>query len=123
MQFYKDCLGGNLTMMTVGESPEASKMKGADPQTIFHSSLTNENIELLASDMAPEGGLVKGSAMSLALQCTNEQELKRYFSKLSAGGKTQFAPNPTPWGAIYGALVDKFGNEWMLTYFAQSGSK
>ena len=121
MQFYKDSLGGNLSLMTVGESPEGSNMKGVNPNMIFHSSLTNENIELLGSDMAPEDGLVKGNTISLALQCSSEEELKRYFSKLSAGGKTTFAPSQTSWGALYGQLIDKFGREWMLTYFMKQG--
>jgi PhnB protein len=116
MMFYKDCFGGDLTVMTVAESPEASKMKGEDPKHVFHSSLTSGGIELMGSDLAPEQGLSKGNTMALALQCSSEEELRQFFSKLSSGGKTDYAPAQTTWGAIYGQLVDKFRNEWMLTF-------
>jgi PhnB protein len=122
MTFYKECFGGDLTMMTVGESSEASKMKGEDPKHVFHSSLSNGSIELLGSDLAPQEGLSKGNTMALALQCSSEQEMRTFFSKLSSGGKTNYAPAQTSWGALYGQFVDRFGNEWMLTFMKDSRS-
>ena len=122
MQFYKECIGGELTLMTVAESPEKSHMPTENPNHVFHSSLTSGSIELLGSDMAPKGGLLKGNTMALALECASEQEMWRFFAKLSAGGRVGFSVAPASWGGLYGQLVDRFGNEWMLTYMEETRS-
>ena len=116
MKFYKSCFGGDLSMMTVAESPMAGQLQGKNPQHVFHASLTSGSIELLGSDMAPKEGLMKGNATAFALQCASEQELRTYFSKLSAGGKVSYPVDKASWGGLYGQLIDKFGNDWMLTF-------
>jgi PhnB protein len=122
MKFYKSCFGGDLSMMTVAESPMAGKLPGVDPKRLFHASLTSGSIELLGSDMVPEG-FARGNSTALALQCAGEQEMRTYFSKLSAGGRVNYPVDKAAWGGLYGQLVDKFGNEWMLTFMpAASGS-
>jgi PhnB protein len=121
MKFYKNCFGGDLSVMTVAESPMAGKVPSADPKDVFHASLSSGSNELLASDMVPDG-LTKGNAMVLALQCASEQELRTHFSKLSAGGKVVYPVDKAVWGGLYGQLVDKFGNEWMLNFTSASGS-
>jgi PhnB protein len=121
MKFYKSCFGGDLSVMTVAESQMAGKLPGVDPTHVFHASLTSGSIELLGSDMVPEG-LTRGNSTVLALQCAAEQELRTYFSKLSAGGKVNYPVDKAVWGGLYGQLVDKFGNEWMLTFMPASGS-
>jgi PhnB protein len=115
MKFYKNCFGGDLSVMTVAESPMAGKLPGVDPALVFHANLTSRSIELLGSDMAPEG-IKRGNTTSLALQCASEQEAKSYFSKLSAGGNVGTPLDKAAWGGLYGQLVDKFGNDWMLTF-------
>src|SRR5579859_5532668 len=62
MKFYKSCFGGDLSMMTIAESPMAGQLQGKNPQHVFHASLTSGSIELLGSDMAPKEGLMKGNA-------------------------------------------------------------
>lgn len=50
MNFYQQCLGGELTMMTIGESPAAEQMPADKRGMIMHSSLTNGTMTLLAAD-------------------------------------------------------------------------
>jgi PhnB protein len=121
MKFYKSCFGGDLSVMTVAESPMAGRLPGVDAKNVFHASLTSGSIELLGSDMVPEG-LTRGNSTALALQCASEQELRTHFSKLSAGGKVNYPVDKAVWGALYGQLVDKFGVEWMLNFMPESGS-
>ncbi len=82
----------------------------------MHASLTNGDLTLLGSDMAGPEGITKGNTIILQLECAGEEELNRFYSKLSAGGKATYPPAPSFWGAVYGQLTDKFGNDWMLNY-------
>ena len=116
MNFYKDCLGGELTFTTVGESPMAGQCPEAMHGDILHSALTNGGLILMGTDMVAPGGYIKGNNFGLALSCDSEKDINALFSCLSAGGsvidplKTQF------WGAIFGCVEDKYGNRWMLNY-------
>jgi PhnB protein len=46
----------------------------------------------------------------------SEDELRRVFDALSAGGTVNMPVNKTFWGAVYGDLVDRFGIGWGLDY-------
>ena|SRR6185503_5292544 len=116
MTFYKECLGGELTLQTIGESPMSEQMPQEMKQGILHSTLTNGSIVLMASDMVSNEGLVKGNAVSLMLNCSSEDEIKDYYAKLSKGGEATHPLENTFWGAVFGDLTDKFGNHWLLNY-------
>ena len=115
MTFYKDCLGGELTMQTTGESPMADKIPPDNHNDIMHSSLVKDGLVIMASDMN-KGNLVQGNTVHLMLNCKSEEEIRTLFAKLSAGGKIIQEPTDTFWGALYGELTDKFGIQWMFNY-------
>src|ERR1043165_2897472 len=112
MNFYQECLGGELFFQTIGESPMAEKMPKKVKDYILHSSLTNGALVIMASDMVPDSGLVTGNAVSLMLNCGSEQEIKNCYARLSAGGEATHPLENTFWGALFGDLTDKFGNHW-----------
>lgn len=116
MTFYKECLGGELTQQTVGELPMAEQMPAQMKESILHSMLTSESIVIMGSDMAPETGLIKGNAVSLMLNFSNEEETRRIYTNLSKGGNATHPLEVTFWGALFGNLTDKFGNQWMLNF-------
>jgi|JI9StandDraft_1071089.scaffolds.fasta_scaffold27722_2 PhnB protein len=116
MNFYKDCLGGELTMQTIGESPLADKMPAAMKDCILHSTLINGSVILMGSDMVGEQGLVKGNAVSLAINCSSEEEIQQFYEKLSEGGNKDHVLEQSFWGATFGDLTDKYGNHWLLNY-------
>jgi len=118
MNFYKDSLGGELTLQTVGESPMADQWPAAMQKNVLHSSLMRGSLVLLASDMAVEGEGVPGTAISLSLTCSTEEELQACFSKLSAGGQVQRPIHDFFAGKI-GAAKDKYGIQWLFYYTAQ----
>lgn len=120
MTFYKKCLGGDLVLQTIGESPMAEKLPLKIKKNILHSSLTKNGFVLMASDMVGEAGLVKGNTISLMLNCTSEKEIKTAYEKLSAGGKATHPLKNTFWGALFGDLTDKFGNQWLLHFDKKS---
>ncbi len=115
MTFYKDCLGGELILQTVEESPMASQWPVHAQKNILHASLTNDRLVLLGSDMGGSPGLVQGNTISLALNCSSEEEIKNFFTRLSSGGKVTH-PLHTFYNGTIGALTDRFGMNWVLKY-------
>ena len=91
MGFYKDCLGGELNLQTIGESPLANKMPAQMKDCILHATLTNGNLILMGSDMVGEQGLVKGNAVSMTINCSSNDEIHTFYEKLSAGGSRDHA--------------------------------
>jgi PhnB protein len=67
MTFYMKCLGGELKMQTVGESPMAAQSPNMKDK-IMHSVLTMEGITIMASDMMGPEGVKKGNTISLSRQ-------------------------------------------------------
>ncbi|MGB4843253.1 MAG: VOC family protein [Ferruginibacter sp.] len=116
MHFYKDCLGGELNLQTIGESPLADKMPQQMKDCVLHATLTKDALVLMGSDMVAQTGLMKGNAVSLMLNCSSEEEIKNCFKKLSAGGKIDHPIEVSFWGALFGDLTDKYGNHWLLHF-------
>lgn len=116
MNFYKDCLGGELFLQTIGESPISDKMPQTMKDCILHSTLTKGDILIMASDMVGDNGLTIGNSVSLMLNCESEEEIRVYYEKLSACGTPTHPLENSFWGALFGDLVDKYGNQWLLHY-------
>ena len=112
MTYYKECLGGELELMPVGETPVASQVPPHMKDAILHSTLKTADFEIMATDMTPES-LVDGNAVHLCLVCKSDEEIHSLFEKLSAGGKVTHPINPMFFGLI-GTLIDKFGKRWIL---------
>lgn len=116
MRFYKNSLGGELALQTIGESPMADKMPNKMKDCILHATLTKDNFVLMASDMVGEQGLLIGNSVSLLFFCQSEEEINALYSNLSIGGEQTHPLEITFWGALFGSLKDKFGNHWLLQY-------
>lgn len=116
MNFYKDCLGGELSLQTIGESPMADKMPAQMKDCILHAILTKGDLVLMASDMVSEKGLQKGNTVSLMLDCNSEEEINRCYKMLSEEGEPTHPLEISFWGAYFGDLTDKYGNHWLLHF-------
>jgi PhnB protein len=116
MTFYKECLGGKLTLQTIGESPMADQMPSQMKDSILHATLTMDRLIILATDCVPDNGLIKGNGVSLCLNFNSDGEIRTCYASLAAGGKTTQPLENTFWGAIFGGLTDKFGNHWLLNF-------
>lgn len=116
MLFYRDSIGGDLELQTVGDMPEmAAQMPPNMSKHILHSKLTSGNIVIMASDLCREKQ-VEGNTYHLCINCDSDDELNTFFSKLSVGGKITEPLADMPWGGKYGALTDKFGKNWIFNY-------
>lgn len=116
MNFYKDCLGGEIHFQTIGDSPLADKMPEQMRECILHSTLKSGVMTIMGTDLISDQGFQKGNTVSLALNCESEQELMHYFKRLSEEGVIYRMPQETFWGAMYADLVDKYGLQWLLNY-------
>ena len=123
MNFYKECLGGELSFQTIGESPLSEKMPKKMKDCILHATLTKGLLVLMASDMVGENGLIKGNNVSLSLHCNSEEEIKKFYEKLSAGGIKNHPLEVSFWGALFGDITDKFGNHWILHFNKNSNPR
>ena len=115
MNFYKDCLGGELDFMTVKGSPMAKDMSPESQDLIMHSTLKKDDWVLVGSDMMRDKA-VMGDHVGISLDCESDEEIKTIFAKLSEGGEVFLSLEEAFWGATFGMVTDKYGVEWMLNY-------
>jgi PhnB protein len=52
----------------------------------------------------------------LSIDTESEDESRKLFEKLSAGGKVTVPLDKMFWGAYFGMVTDKFGVQWMVSY-------
>jgi PhnB protein len=116
MNFYWECLGGELYFQTVRESPMSEKLSDRMKDCILHSTLKIGKVRIHGSDMVGEKGLVRGNTVSLLAECDSEMEIRSIYEKLSSGGEASHPIESTFWGSLFGGLTDKFDNHWLLNY-------
>jgi PhnB protein len=121
MTFYQECLGGELDLMVIEESPMTDQFPLSMQKCILHASLTKDAMTILGSDMAGPEGVVSGNNVTLSLSCSSEEEMNHSFSALSAGGKILY-PLEDFFAGRMGTLQDKFGMYWTV-FFDNTGSR
>ena len=114
MEFYHACLGGELTLTKVKDTPAKDQMTAAQQDKVLNARLSAGQLEISASDwLALNGTPVRGNMDSIFLSGWSHEEMKPLFDKLSAGGSVTNPLKQTFFG-IYGDLTDRFGVRWMF---------
>jgi len=116
MEFYQSCLGGNLTLTRVFESPMKNQMPKELQSRIINARLKSGPIDISASDwLHPTRMPNHGNTVCLYISGAPYGELKDYFDKLSEGAEPTLRDplREMPFGS-YGALTDKYGVRWMF---------
>lgn len=113
MEFYQECLGGELYFQTLGESPKTKKLPEHMKTYIVQASLKRDDLVLMGTDMTDEE-LLWGNAVSILLDCNDEDRLKAYYHNLEAEAKATQPLQETYWGELFGRLTDKYGNHWLF---------
>lgn len=116
MTFYQQCLGGDLILQKVAESPMAAQMSSEAGASILHSSLTRNGTLLMMGSDRMGANVKQGNSVVLCLNCSSDEEINSFFKKLSAGGEIKLPLHQSFWGSTYGELTDKFGMLWMFNY-------
>jgi PhnB protein len=114
MNFYQQCLGGELLMQKIAESPMAAQMPGEMANHILHSSLAKDGVFILmASDMMGSK-IIQGNNVGICINCSSDEEITAYFDSLAKDGTATHPLQQSFWGSTFGHLIDKFGINWML---------
>jgi len=113
MEFYKACIGGELELMVISDSPMAAQIPAEKQKNILHSVLKSGNIVLMASDILDSSTINIGNAVTLCLSGGTKEEIEGYFDKLSQGAHVTH-PFKEEFFGMYGDLTDKFGIRWMF---------
>ncbi|MBX3096311.1 MAG: VOC family protein [Fimbriimonadaceae bacterium] len=113
MTFYHQCLGGEIMVMKVGDSPMAEQMPGMG-DLVMHSQITGDDWMIMASDWCAPSDYIPGNNSSIMVECSSEAEQTALYQQLSEGGTATMPLEDTFWGARFGMLKDRFGVDWML---------
>ncbi|MCX2484572.1 VOC family protein [Pedobacter sp. MR2016-24] len=116
MTFYRDALGGELSLMAVKDTNMGSQCMGTDENAIMHSSLIKDSLVLMASDMIGNRTLQLGNNFAISVNCSSEEEINTFYKNISAGGEIIDPLKIQFWGALFGVVKDKFGMVWMFNF-------
>jgi PhnB protein len=121
--FYKSVFGGEFPYVgrfkDMPASPNYPPVPESEGNKIMHISLPiSKETVLMGSDSSEAFGkaTVAGSNFSISINTESEEEARRLFNGLSAGGTVTMPLDKTFWGALFGMFVDKFGIQWMVNY-------
>ncbi|MFI1395909.1 VOC family protein [Streptomyces sp. NPDC020681] len=113
LEFYKDALGGTLTVNTFGDFGSEAPPGYADK--IMHGQLeTPSGFTLMGADNPPGMERTAGNNFAVSLSGDDADELRGYWEKLSDGGNVSVPMEKQMWGDVFGMCTDKFGITWMV---------
>jgi PhnB protein len=113
--FYHKVLGGKQSeIMRYGSQGPEIPVEIAN--RVMHAELILGDDLMYFSDTSEEGEYQPGMNVQINLNIDTEEEIKRIFEGLSSGANITMPLQDTFWGAIYGALTDKFGVNWSFNH-------
>lgn len=117
MSFYHECLGGELTLTKLGDTPMKDMLPPEKHERIINAHLKSGEFEISATDWmaSPEFDLVQGNTSAIFVTGTTYHELKPVFDKLKDGdNNTRLQElHDMPFG-VYGQFYDKYGVQWIF---------
>jgi PhnB protein len=117
MTFYHECLGGELTLTRLGDTPMKDQFPPEKHNRLINAHLKSGDIELSATDWraSPEFDPVQGNTYAIFVIGNTYDELKPIFDKLRDGdNNTRLQElHKMPFGT-YGQFYDKFGVQWIF---------
>jgi PhnB protein len=117
MTFYQKCLGGELTLTKLKDSPMKDMFPADKQDRIINAYLKSGSIEISATDWmaAPEYLPRNGNVFAIFVLGKSYQEIRVIFNKLSKGHKAdRYQPlHAMPFG-MYGQFIDRFGYHWIF---------
>ena len=115
LAFYKQVLGGNYDLNRFAGSPMESEVGPEWAQKVMHATFTGDGFKFMASDRRPGNGQAPQANVALSLATDDASEAKNLFDRLADGGNVTMPYAPTFWGGSFGMLIDRFGQEWMVS--------
>lgn len=117
MTFYQQCIGGELTLTKLGDTPMKEQFPPEKHDRIINAHLKNGDIEISATDWmaSPEFDPVVGNTFAIFITGKTHDELKPMFDKLKDGDNNHRLQelHNMPFG-VYGQFYDKFETQWIF---------
>jgi PhnB protein len=111
MEFYQDVFGGELTLSTFADLGAADS---PDADRIMHGQLeTSAGYTIMGADYTSDMEYHPMAGCSVSLS-GDDDALRGYFERLSAGGTTTMPLAKQVWGDEFGMCVDQFGVPWLV---------
>lgn len=118
MTFYHECLGGELTLTKLGDTPMKDQFPPDKHDRTINARLKSGDVDISATDWmaSPEFDPVVGNTFAIYVTGKNFNELKPVFDKLKDGNNNKRLQDlhKVPFG-IYGQFYDKYGVQWIFT--------
>lgn len=116
MAFYQSCLGGELTITRLGETPMGDQAPAAQRPKVVYANLKSDSVEFSATDWQHPTRIPKpGNTVAIYLQAEDYGELRAVFDKLAVGADKELLDDlrDMPFGT-YGHLADQYGVHWFF---------
>jgi PhnB protein len=117
MTFYHDCLGGDLTLTKLADTPMAANFPPEKHDRIINAQLKAGDIDISATDWmaSPDFDPVQGNTYAIYVTGESYNELKVIFDKLRDGdNNTRLQElHEMPFGT-YGQFYDKYNVQWIF---------
>lgn len=117
MTFYHKCLGGELTLTKLGDTPMKDMFPKEKWNRLINAHLKSGDIEISATDWmaSPEFDPIQGNTFAIFVVGKTYDELKTVFDKLKDGNNNERLQelHEMPFG-IYGQFYDKYGIQWIF---------
>jgi len=117
MKFYHECLGGDLTITKLGDTPMKEQLPVEKHNRVINAYIKSGDIEISATDWmaSPEFDPVQGNTFAIFIMGNTLNELQPLFDKLKDGDNNSRLQelHEMPFG-IYGQFYDKFGVQWIF---------
>lgn len=117
MTFYHHCLGGELSLTRLGDSPMKDQLPVEKHNRLINAHLKSGAIDISATDWmaSPAFEPLQGNTFAIFVLAETLEELRPAFDKLSVGAdKARFQElHELPIGT-YGQFYDRFGVQWIF---------
>ena len=117
MRFYQSCLGGDLVLTKLGDTPMKAQLPPEKHGRIINAHLKSGLIDISATDWmaSPAFEPILGNMSALFVVGSNAAELKSVFDKLAVGAERERFQelHAMPFGS-YGQFYDRYGMQWIF---------
>ena len=104
--------------MTFGSMPPDPEMvlDEKDKNRIMYTDLNIHDTTVMFCDNMSGMPFVNGNNIALTIVTKDENEIRRLFDELGAGGEVDMELQETFWSNLFGMVTDKFGISWQLSH-------